>query len=80
MNPRCGVSRRTLIWRSSGIQSTWLSQGFRPNSTEGAPADLFGFIGTADLLIERTVLSLAVPRSLLRRIAEEEKPQPLPVC
>ena len=45
-----------------------------------ALADLFGFIGTPGLVIGRTVLSGAVPLSLLRQIAEEEKAEPFPVC
>jgi len=45
-----------------------------------ALADLFGFIGTPGLVIGRTVLSGAVPLSLLRQIAEEEKAEPFPAC
>ena len=45
-----------------------------------ALADLFGFIGTPGLVIGRTVLSGAVPLSLLRQIAEGEKAEPFPAC
>ncbi len=45
-----------------------------------ALADLFGFIGTPGLVIGRTVLTGAVPLSLLREIAQEEKAEPVPVC
>ncbi len=45
-----------------------------------ALADLFGFIGTPGLVIGRTVLSGAVPLSLLRQIAEEGKAEPFPAC
>ncbi|TNF63035.1 MAG: hypothetical protein EP307_05780 [Rhodobacteraceae bacterium] len=45
-----------------------------------ALADLFGFLGTPGLVIGRTVLTGAVPLSLLRRITDEERALPLPPC
>ncbi len=45
-----------------------------------ALADVFGFIGTPGLVIGRTVLNGAIPYALLRRIAEDAKSTPMPVC
>ena len=45
-----------------------------------ALADIFGFIGTPGLVIGRTVLNGAIPYTLLRRIAEDEKSRQTSVC
>lgn len=45
-----------------------------------ALADLFGFIGTPGLVVGRTVLNGALPSALLRRIVEDERSMPAPVC
>jgi predicted DsbA family dithiol-disulfide isomerase len=45
-----------------------------------ALADVFGFIGTPGLVVGRTVLNGAIPYALLRRIADDQKSLPTPVC
>lgn len=45
-----------------------------------ALADVFGFFGTPGLVVGRTVLNGAIPYALLRRIAEDEKSTPIPLC
>lgn len=45
-----------------------------------ALADVFGFVGTPGLVIGRTVLNGAIPYTLLRRIADDERSMPTAVC
>ena len=66
------VERLLIDMSSAGVQAEL--------DRTRALADLFGFIGTPGLVIGRTVLSGAVPLSLLRQIAEEEKAEPFPAC
>ncbi|TGD41305.1 hypothetical protein EEB11_19110 [Pseudotabrizicola sediminis] len=48
--------------------------------TSRALADVLGFVGTPGLVIGRTVLNGAIPYALLRRIADDEKARPAPMC
>ena len=48
--------------------------------TTRALADVFGFVGTPGLVVGRTVLNGALPYTLLRRIAEDERALPPLAC